>query len=652
MPPVQENELKTALQNAYVNQIIAIRDRRRYYEERMLRSRRTWMALHEPRYHPTESNVGNYRIPAARRIIERTVNRAVKLLTPTVKWFEVAPMAGSNVPQEKLSNIDSFMWYVMRKKIKSRSNISQLVRCMVLYGFCVLKTSIMVQRGQVWPTQRAVDPFSFYIFPETSPTIEEAEDIFEDYMFSFERYQTFVQKGVLDAVKRSDITDPVWPYHIIERLAYQGITDPTANVDQRIENTREQLKKTTNGYCALTEKWVRREGNLYQVYILWNHVNGPKIVGFFKSAYDDPLYRMAIHRSLPSETYTNAQAEDIDELNNVQADMFNQFIDATDKEQGFIAVGDASGGRRDTWKFKGGAVWDIGPNNPREVLNFISPPNTSNNLLRTWQITNAMMNSLGGAGTIAEGQPGRNMPRSGEAVSSLINLGMTDIQDISEIIEQEVLTPGLSDIYKVSEMIPDDQLIKIPGGIALYAGGTIQSNVVRKEDIVGDYEFEWVGSLQFQDEAQRAQRLMIMLQMFLQPTTQQMLAQQGYTINLPDLIQMIWRSGIGERGLSKVVVTLQEMQQIMMKQSAEFGMPMQGMQPMQPGMPGTQQPMQPPQQNGQSPQVNLPPEVQQLLNQVKDSQSQNSADMPRNGGNTVPNLAPPIPKPTNGFVRR
>ena len=633
MPPFQEDQLKRSLRVAYCDQIVAIRDRRRYYEERMLRSRRTWMAIHDPQYTPTDSNIGRYRIPAARRVVERVVNRGVKLLTPKVKWFEVAPMAGSDVPQEKLSNVDSFIWYVMRKKIKSRSNIAQLVRCMVLYGFCVLKTSIMVQKGQVWPTQRAVDPFSFYIFPETSPTVEEAEDIFEDFMFSYERYRTFVDHGVLDDVSRDDITTPVWPYHIIERLAYQGMSDPSANVDQRIENTRAQLQKTTNGFAALTEKWVRREGNLYQVYILWNHKNGPRIVGFFKSAYDDPLYRMAIHRSLPNETYTNSQAEDIDELNNIQNDMFNQYIDAVNREQGFLAVGDSTGGRRDTWKFKGGAIWDVGPNNPREVLNFIAPTNTSDNLRGAWQIAGAMMNNLGGAGSMAEGQPGRNMPRDGGSVNRLLDLSLADIQDFSETIEQEVLTPGLSDIYKVSQMIPEDQLIKIPGGVAFYAGGTLQSNVLTKADIDADVEFEWIGSLQAQDEAQRAQHLMILLNMFLQPTTQQMLAQQGYTINLPDLIQMIWRSGIGERGLAKVVVTMQEMQQIMMKQAAEAGVPMQQGQP-------------------QAQPTNIPPEVQALLDQVQGKGGRNGNGVSAQRGNGIPGLTPTIPNSTNGFIKQ
>ncbi len=624
MPIQQEDRLKSQLREALCEQAVAIRDRRRLVEEKWLRSRRTWMGFPFTRYISSDTGIANYRIPAARRVAERSIVRCVKLLTPSVKWFEVAPMQNSNVPQDRLSNVDGFMWYVIRKKIKSRSIIAQLARCMLLYGMPILKTSITVQNGQVWPTQRAVDPFSFYIYPETSPTTDEAEIVFEDFLFSYERYRTYVDKGMVDDISRSDLTPPQWPYHLTERLAYQGITDPTANVDIAIDRVKGQLERTTSAFVSITEEWIRREGSLYQVYIAWNVNPRPRIVGFFKSLYDDPLYRMTIHRALPGETYTNSQMEDVLDLDSVQTDLFNQFIDAVDFEQGFVAFGGAEGIRRDTFKMKGRAKWDFGPENPHEVMQFIQPPVTSTNQLRAWQISNAMMQSMGGAGTIAEGQPGRNMPRSGQAVDSLINLSLADIQDLAEAIEQEVLTPGLSDIYKVANLIPDDQLMKIPGGTAFYGSGT-QSNIIKKSDIIGDYEFEWVGSLQFQDEAQRAQRLMIFLNMI--PTLAPALEQQGYTFNLPELIQMIWRTGLGERGLSKVVVKLSEMQAIMQQSGT---MP-----------PGQMDP-------------NLPPNIQQLIAQVTGKQSANTPQQNTRSAPApaTPGLQPILPTVTNGFVRR
>jgi hypothetical protein len=182
-------------------------------------------------------------------------------------------------------------------------------------------------------------------------------------------------------------------------------------------------------------------------------------------------------------------------------------------------------------------------------MNFIAPPTTSTNILRAWQLVTGLINSMGATGTIAEGQPGRNMPRAGGAVNNLVNLAMADTQDISELIEQEVLTPSLGDIYKVCmQFMPDEQLIRIPGGKSLG---------MRKGDFAADYEFEWVGSLQFQDEQVRAQRMMIFLNML--PQLAPMLQQMGYGFNIVELIQNIWRYSLGERSLQKVVAPLDQL---------------------------------------------------------------------------------------------
>lgn len=557
MPYAQEPELAKQLKNNLCDQIVGIRQRRLTVEQNWLRSHRAYMGLHlDSRY--TGDKRSMYNIPAARRAAERTIVRAVKLVTPNVKWFEISPMG--NVPQTKLSNVDNFMRYILNKRIKSRANISQLMRCLLLYGMCILKTSIKVSNGQAWPYQRPIDPFSWYMYPETSPTIAEAEIVFEDFLLSYNKYQSmFVKPGrVFEDVKPSELGRADWPYHLTERLAYQGITDPTANVNIHVEQVTDKLNKSSHGFLAMTEIWVPREDSLYQGYIVWNTEKGARLTGFFKSAYDAPLYQAAIHRALPNETYTNSQMDDIVALDNVQNDLFNEFIDAVDWEKGIAAFGSNAGGRREQLQMKGKAKWDLGSDSIHEALQFIQTPVTSTNTLRAFQIATSMLQSMGGSGTIAEGQPGRNMPRAGNAVNNLINLGMADIQDMAEILEQEVLTPSLGDIYKVSTaFIPDSQLMRIPGGIALY--GSNQSNILKKQDILGDFEFEWIGSQQFQDQAQRAQQLMIFLNM--SPMLEQLLGKQGYSLNIPELVQMIWRYGLGERGLDKVIIPMQQPQQ-------------------------------------------------------------------------------------------
>lgn len=549
----QEDALREELENDLIYQVEAIRQRRRLVEEGWLRNRRAWMSLFtDRRFVGTDTAPNTYNIPAGRRAAERTIVRGVSMLTPNVKWFEVQPVG--DVPSDKLSNVDQFMWYVLRKKIRSRSNINLLVRSMFMYGLCHLKTSIMVRNGQVWPYQRVVDPFAFYIYPETVASMDDAELRFEDSLFSYERYRTLAQKGLVEDINPSDLTKPDWPYHLTERLAYQGITDPTVGVDAARRKVDDQLTQISSAFVSWTELWLPRNDKLYQVYIVWNLKGKARIVGFVQSEYDEPLYRSVLHRPLPGETYTNSMMEDISELNDMQNDLAAQFLTAVDRESGQYGINDQMVSRMDSLKVKGGAIWHFN-DDPRQAVNFISPPNTSTNQLRAWQIILGLINALGGTGTIAEGQPGRNMPRAGGAVNSLINLSLADIQDVVELIEQEVLTPSLSDIYKVaSEFIPESQLMRIPGGAGLYG------NILKKDQILGDYEFEWVGSLQFQDETQRAQQVLVFLNLLIQ--TAPLLQQQGQMVNIAEMIKFAWRYALGERGLSNIIIPMPQQQGI------------------------------------------------------------------------------------------
>lgn len=621
MPKPQESDLKQEMASQLIDMCVGVRQRRRLIEENWLRSRRAWMNLGlDARFHPTDSSPAPYNVPAGRRAAERTVVRIVKLLTPNVKWYEMSPVGAA--AEQNASNVDKFMNYILRKRIKSRSNIGQLARSMVMYGLCHLKTSITVQNGRVWPSQRVVDPFSYYTFPETAVTDDEGDIQFEDYMFSFDKYSNFARLGIVEEIDRSDLVKPEWPYHLVERLAYQGISDPTQDIDTSLADVRKGLERLGSSFVAASEMWLPKNDKLFQVYIVWNHKEGPLVTGFIRSEYDSPLYRSVIHRPLPGERYTNSQMDDIVDLNNMQNDDIAKFKDAVDWEQGIVAFNTQAGARRDSLQMKGRAKWEFN-DDPKVAMSFINPPDTSSNILRAWQIELGLINSLAGVGTIGEGQPGRNMPRAGNAVNGLINLAMADIQDIAELLEQEVLTPSLSDIYKVSsQFIPDHQLIRIPGGEALYNGQ--KSSLLKRENIIGDYEFEWIGSLQFQDDQQRAQRLMIFLN--LMPTLAPILQAQGYIFNAVALIKMIWRYGLGERGLSEVVIPIGQ-------QLPEGQQPAPGTQQLSPGgLPGTANGVPPLGSNG--------------------SQPGGGSNGTSNGvANGVAGLKYSLPQPASGFLR-
>jgi len=290
--------------------------------------------------------------------------------------------------------------------------------------------------------------------------------------------------------------------------------------------------------------------------IVWNlKGTSAKLVRFKQSLYHEPLYRWTNHRSLPNEQYTNSMMEDIQELNDLANDQISQTEDArriaTAPPTGYDA---SQVSRTDAMQYRPRALWPF-DGDPREMIKSLDTPDTSTSGLRAFQISLGLINSLGGAGTIAEGQPGRNMPRAGFAVNNLINLGMADIEDVAKTMEDDLFTPGLSDVYKVTnEFIPESQILRIPGT------EQYPSRRMTKQDIAGDYEFEWIGTFQSQDMQQRSRTLLITLQLLSQPGIVQQLAQQGFQVNFANLIQMIWRDGLGEKGLGEVIIPMTEQQ--------------------------------------------------------------------------------------------
>lgn len=564
MPVKQRQDLIDGLTRDLTGHIIDIRSRRTEIHQTWLHSHRIWakkrisnqLALASPDDDLQE-------IAFVRKAIERTIVRAQKMLMPNVKWFEVAAIG--DVSDTKLSNVDNFMWYILRKKVKSKTNISQLLRSLVLYGRCHLKTSIAVRNGQVWPTQRVVDPFSFYIYPETAVTLDEADIVFEDFSLSYELYKGLVDTGMVQDVAVSELTEAQWPDHLTERLSNVGLTHGREKGLPTPDKAGKQQSATP--FLSLTEAWIHREDKLFQAYIVWN-LRQPRIVAFFESAYDEPMYKTAVHRALPNEAYGPSIMEDVEGLDDICNRFLRQFNHAVNREQGVYGVDTTQLPRSDNLEMSGGALWKFN-GDPREAMNFISPPNTSVNQLRAFQIILGLINAMGATGTVAEGQPGRNMPRAGGAMNNLVNLAMADTQDLSELVEQEVLTPSLGDVYHTVRFIPDSQLIKIPGGLSL----TSKATNLRKEDLTGEYEFEWVGSLQFQDDQIRAQRMMIFLNLL--PQLKPMLQEIGYGFNIAELVQTVWRYSLGERGLKNVILPLDELQKHLTEEQRQRGAGMQ-----------------------------------------------------------------------------
>lgn len=527
-------------------QITTVRDRRRQVETQWLYNHAMWVGKRVEERQFYKSPDWRHYIPVGRRAVERITTRATQILVPRQNFIEILPGdETSNTGGPEANALRVYLHYVLGQ-LHIRHVVSQLVRSILLYQKAIVKVGVStvdapVKWGgyservfQVWPSVRAVDPFSFYIWPETAIDLDEATLVFEDLMVPWDEYQSFVSRGIALPLNRESLGRPEWPHHYTTRLQHSGIGAP--------EDTPKQ--KELAQFVSLSEAWFKSEGRWMQAWLVWNVTPSPQIVRIHRSPYPRPPYREGIARMLPGEHYTSGLGDDVEPLQALFTDQINQgeesrAITAIPP----VAVDDLKYPRRDLLVWGPRRFW---PGGGVDGVKPIQIPDTSAASTRAAQLTLGLINSLAGAGGFIEGQPTRGLPRSGMAVTSLINLAVADIKDITEILEQDVLSPMLADVYRVTMgFVPQSQIIRIPGT------STFPPRRLSIADLIGAWDFKWLGAQQIQDQQARAQMLIDASRMLAQ--IEPKLLEAGYRVSWIDLATMVWRDALGERGVETVL---------------------------------------------------------------------------------------------------
>ncbi|KKK90564.1 hypothetical protein LCGC14_2721730, partial [marine sediment metagenome] len=314
----------------------------------------------------------------------------------------------------------------------------------------IVKTGVRVERSGkevlVWPTARAVDPFMFFTWPETCTNIEDAQIVVEDNMMPWETYAANMKRGVVEQIKRESLTKVEWPQNVIKRLTDQGIPSPDDMSSTPQANTDQENKPVQN-FLAISEVWMRKETSWWFVWLLWNVEGGPKIVRVSKKLKSRPSYRMVVSREIPGEAYTSAMMDDIEPLQVLLNDQINMTSEAQAVSFSPPTVVDPDRvSRASSIIYKPRAIWYADP----EGIKMLEPKDTTKIGFQGIQMTLGLMDTFSGSSPLAEGQPTRNLPRAGFAVSSLLSLSLADIKDAAILMEDEILTPLLGDLYGIT----------------------------------------------------------------------------------------------------------------------------------------------------------------------------------------------------------
>ncbi len=546
--------------------IIDVRARRRPIDEEDLRSHAMLHGVRGRFFY--NSDTFKHYIPLGRRAIERFVVRVVQSLIPNDQFFECYPGDEDSQANDQAAGANSaFMHWLLTRKVGIRKMASQLTRCLLTYRRAIVKTDVEVtdvkidqgrikgRLKEVWANARVVDPFSFYVWPETSPYLEDKGLIFEDVLMPYQDYLEAVGKGMCDPVAQEDLTRPEFPYHWNQRLAVTGFAEPTQVAGESGaaygEGKQTGGKPVLETQVSVSECWFWSKGKLMTAWLVWNVAAGPLCTRFKQAEYPEPPYRWAIARPIPGETYTSTLANDVEPLQILLNDQFNQMEEAR-SVSGLppIALDPNLISRTDSIVYGSRKRWLV--ENPKEAIMTIPIPDTSKTSLGATQNTMGLINTIGGASPLAEGQPTRGLPRAGQAVQNLISLGLADITDVATIIETEIFTPMMADLHRLTiAFTPPSQVMRIPGTQGFKA------QAITTADLHGNWSFNWVGAQQLQAITQKAGQMLGFVGNLLKASPE--LEKQGYGVKLAPLMKRVWRDALGERGTGEIIIPLSEL---------------------------------------------------------------------------------------------
>ena len=638
----------------------SVRHRRQYIENEWLLSYRSWQGWPSFNYMvPLPDGAIHYFVPHARRAIERNVIRKTKLSLPQRSWFTILPRDLQS--HREAEAVTSLLDYIYHWKYRTKRIISSNTRALELYDFCVLSTSPFIEHDEVWPTQRDVDPFSFYIFPDTASSLQQATLLFEDVIVPFQLYDSFVNhedpsKSFYMPLHPSDLHKPEWPYHLIERLSYRGLSSPSdfsleagkghslreEDFRDRHNSTESSLRSQAHTFVSLTKCYFRYRGQwLYAV--ICNNMKGSGLDSSTASEspynaklirLDDdkvtPHYHWTNTRVLPGEGYTNSHMDDIRVLQHLANNALSQVESNRARfAEPPVMVDVEASGRMQARTFANRQIWDV-VGDPNKLMKSLDIEDTSTNGIRALQIYLGLMDKESG-GTIAEGSPGRNMPRAGFAMNNLLNLSLAEIESDADTMDQDINSLGLSDTFQcIQEYTPHSQVFRLPG---MNKG---LPSAVRMSQLYGDYAFQWEGSPGIEDAEQRANKLMQFFQLILNPqilpVLLQQLAQTGETLDIAAGIKMMYAYGLSERGIGTIVrdLTPQEQQALQAQQQQPNPEMLQAQQEQQQSAQEHQQSMQAEQQKAQlqaaQGQQELQQGAQEHAQNLQAQQAKNSLD--------------------------
>jgi len=557
------------------------RDERMVLRDRWLRYYRIWSLRHDVQGYRGRTNTY---FPIGRRWIEQWVNRLKRDLFPDNDWFACRALAEDF--EKRVPAKVALMKYWFRRYMRLRRHALPFLRQLVMYGTsparnvwrCLeheqpalrdildddgaptgkTKQVIETVADFLGPTFEPVDLFAFYVWPVTSSSVDSATLAFEDRCVTRAHVEELANRPLDPGNAKSTTVYENLP-ELLElydqaissrgssysggrkydalaiRLADKGFTAP---LDQNLPAALRPLDVTE---CSWT---VDLEGTGAERYLVTLGADTvPLRVQRRPFFHGGTQWLCGKFVEIAEEFYGRGLPEIFDYIQYFVNDLGNQSSDAFVWSTNPIAVVDIGAVQDPTsLRMTPGAKWLANP----AGVQFTTPPQGA-----AQAGFEAVQGYLGIGDNLVAPTPARPIvpgqaPAAAGAggasgLAAQLADSAVDIRAVIENLEDDVMVPLLerSDIL-AQQCLDRDILLKVAG----QDGVELLEHPVSVADLVGEYEWEWLGTTSALNQQVRAQQMVQGIALLVQVPPDQ-LAAQNIAVDWRYLISQYWSLGLG-----------------------------------------------------------------------------------------------------------
>jgi len=579
-------EIKARVNEELCPLIKRTRDDRQVLRDRWLRHYRIWGLRHDIQGYKGRTNVY---FPIGRRWIEQWVTRIKRDLFPDNDWFACRALRQdfeSRVPAKV-----ALQKYWMRRFMRLRRHSMPWLRQLVMYGTSPVRNvwrciehmqpairdvldddgspsgrtieSVEKVADFLGPTFEPVDLFAFYVWPVTAPGLDDATLVFEDRCVSRAHVQaladTPLDKGdpkrgnvyenlpeLLElyeqAISSRGSSSSGSKYDALaQRLADKGFTAP---LDANLPRALRPLDLTECSWM------VDLEGIGAARYLVTLGADTiPLRVQRRPFWHGGTQWLAGRFVEVAEEFYGRGLPELFDYLQYFVNDLGNQSGDAFVWSTNPIAVVDIGAVQDPTsLRMTPGAKWLANP----AGVQFTTPPQGA-----AQAGLEAVQGFLGMADTLVAPTPARPMvpgqqsggPQDSAGLAAQLADSAVDLRAVVENLEDDVLVPLLerSDILS-QQCLDRDIVLKVAG----QQGVELLEHPITVADLVGEYEWEWLGTTSALNQQVRAQQMVQGIALLVQVPQDQLTA-EGVTVDWQYVLRQYWSVGLGLPNADRVL---------------------------------------------------------------------------------------------------